>query len=81
MLNWLFMAGLHHFYLGKFAAGAANLGLMLAGLALLFVLPWLGGALVGLVLLSEVPALFRSQTIAADHNTRLGEVTLRELRL
>jgi hypothetical protein len=79
VLNWLFMAGLHHFYLGKVVAGMVNLALMAAGLVLLFGAPVVGGALIALVLVSEVPALFRSQTIAAEHNVGVGEALLREL--
>jgi hypothetical protein len=79
VLDWLFLAGLHHYYLGRHAAGTLNLLVMLAGLALLFVQPWLGAGLILLVFVAELPALFRSQTVVADHNVRLGEQVLREL--
>ena len=79
VLDWLFLAGLHHFYLGRHAAGALNLAVMLAGMALLFVRPWAGGGLILLILIAELPALLRSQTVVAEHNVRLGEQTLREL--
>lgn len=35
VLNWLVMAGLHHFYLGKTQRGVINLCVMLLGLVLL----------------------------------------------
>lgn len=81
VLNWLCLAGLHHFYLGRLGAGAVNLTLMLTGVALLFVAPIVGGVLIAAVLVAELPALFRSQLVVADHNAALGEATLRELRM
>ena len=81
VLNWLALAGLHHFYLGRLGAGALNLGLMLTGLALLFGAPVIGAALIAAVLIAELPALFRSQLVVADYNAALGEETLRELRM
>lgn len=81
VLNWLCLAGLHHFYLGRLGAGAFNLALLLTGLMLLFVTPAIGAALIALVLVAELPALFRSQLVVADYNAALGEATLRELRM
>ncbi|MDZ7827259.1 MAG: TM2 domain-containing protein [Gammaproteobacteria bacterium] len=79
VLDWLFLAGLHHYYLGQHAAGTLNLAAMLAGVALLFVQPWAGAGLILLVFIAELPALLRSQTVVAEHNVRLGERILREL--
>lgn len=79
VLNWLCLAGLHHFYLGRLAAGAFNLALMLTGVVLLFMAPIIGGALIALVFVAELPALFRSQLVVADYNAALGEATLRAL--
>ncbi|HSG87681.1 MAG TPA: TM2 domain-containing protein [Pseudomonadales bacterium] len=81
VLDWFLLAGIHHFYLGHLAAGTLNLVLMLIGVALLFTLPGAGLALITLILVAELPALFRSQLIVADHNVRIGEATLRELRM
>lgn len=79
VLDWLFLAGLHHFYLGRYGAGALNLAVMLTGVALLFVQPWAGAGLILAILIAELPALLRSQTVVAEHNVHLGEQTLREL--
>jgi TM2 domain-containing membrane protein YozV len=72
VLNWFFLAGLHHFYLHRYIRGTTNLLLMLAGIALLFIQPAVGSGLIVVILLLEVPALFRSQIIVADYNVTLG---------
>lgn len=52
-LNWLFIAGLHHFYLGRWKRGSINLILMMLGTLLLLTghLIILGAVLVFLPLL------------------------------
>lgn len=72
VLNWFFLAGLHHFYLGNLMAGTFNLLIMVTGIVQLFQNPPIGITLIGLILLLEVPALFRSQVIVANHNVNLG---------
>lgn len=72
VLNWLFLAGLHHFYLAHYLQGLLNLGMMTLGIALCFVSPILGGALILFITLVELPALFRSQLIVESHNIQLG---------
>jgi TM2 domain-containing membrane protein YozV len=76
VLNWFFLAGLHHFYLGKFARGFMNLGVMSLGIISLFQAPQIGFVLVGGIILIEMPALFRSQIIVESHNTNLGQQIL-----
>lgn len=78
-LNWFFMVGLHHFYLGRHARGlldialvAAGIGLMIGGHALL----GLGAILVVFIL--ELQALFRSQVIVQAWNNRIQRELLRE---
>lgn len=80
VLNWLFLAGLHHFYLGRWARGMINLLLMLGGIAMLFFIPPLGMLMILLVLVIELPALFRSQVIVADFNNQLAQGLLGEIR-
>jgi len=72
VLNWFFLAGLHHFYLRRWARGLINLAVFLTGLALLFS-PWfaLGLGLMVLILLVELWALFRAQLIVQDWNNAL----------
>lgn len=79
VLDWILLAGLHHLYLGHWLAGSVNLAAMLGGIALLRVRPEIGCGLIALVLVAELPALFRSQIIVADHNLRLGEAIVAEL--
>ena len=73
VLNWFFLTGLHHFYLGKYFRGTVNLVVMILGFILLFVKPLPGILLVSGIVLIEIPALFRSQIIVANHNNRLGQ--------
>lgn len=79
VLNWFFMAGLHHFYLGRIRRGLVNLVVMTAGLISLLVVPLLGVVLLVAVVVLELPALFRSQVIVADHNVDIGWEILESL--
>lgn len=76
VLNWLFLAGLHHFYLGRFQRGLVNLVAMVVGLVLLLIGIGFGGLVILVVLLVELPALFRSQVIVMDYNNRLARTLL-----
>lgn len=71
-LNWFFLTGLHHFYLGNFVQGLLNLIVMLLGIALCFFSPLLGASLIAIIILVELPALFRSQLIVEAFNIQLG---------
>ena len=71
-LNWFFLAGLHHFYLGKWIKGLCNLAVFVAGIVLMFARSvWLGLGLILLVSVWELWALFRAQIIVQDWNNRL----------
>ncbi len=72
VLNYFFIAGLHHFYLGKYVRGSINLLILLSGMLLFPIIEEAVILILG-ILLVEIPALFRSQIIVADHNTRLGQ--------
>lgn len=79
-LNWFFICGLHHFYLGKYVRGGLNLLLFAFGALALFT----GQVFSGLVLITlvsavELYALFRSQVIVKDHNNRETQAVLEEL--
>ena len=69
-LNWAFVAGLHHFYLGKIRRGLFNLIFMLVGGLLFFskVLPIAGGVMILFIFLLELPQLFNSQKIIHQYN-------------
>lgn len=79
-LNFLFIAGLHHFYLGKWIHGVINLSIFAAGVILLFT-PLTGTGLLLLILISivELKALFRSQTVVQDYNNGVMEKIYREV--
>lgn len=76
VLNWFFLAGLHHMYLGRYLRGVFNLLVMAAGLTLLAFQPVIGGLMIAAVLVIELPALFRSQVIVEDYNVKLGQEIL-----
>lgn len=79
VLNYFFVAGLHHFYLGKTTRGMINVVLMLVGLLLLPMFAPLGIILLLTVLLIELPQLFKSQRIVFAHNLELMEQILDEV--
>jgi TM2 domain-containing membrane protein YozV len=79
-LNWLFVAGLHHFYLGRIGMGLLDLGIFASGVVLLFTpLFILGIILIAGITIVELWALFRAQVIAQDFNNQLALRILNEL--
>ena len=80
-LNWAFLSGLHHFYLGKWQRGLFNLVMMLSGGLLYFsaLFPLLGGVMILLVLIIELPQLFKSQQIVHRYNNQLMQRLLSEV--
>lgn len=81
VLNYLFLAGLHHFYLGKWFRGLFNLLVFITGIVCLFT----GYALTGILLivgisLIELYAMFRSQVIVQAHNNALMKNILNNLK-
>ena len=77
-LNWFFIVGLHHFYLGRWGRGLIDLGALLTAVSF-FVSGWVvAGACVLIVVYSwELWELFRSQVIVQDWNNRLYRELLR----
>lgn len=79
-LNFLFIAGLHHFYLGKWVRGFINLGIFLAGAVMLFTsLSGVGLLLLIAVTVIELKALFQSQTVVQDYNNGVMERIYRQV--
>lgn len=79
-LNYLFIAGLHHFYLQKWLRGSINLSIFLLGMMLLFT----GLAVLGVIVLIsitvvELKALFKSQQVIQDYNNNVMESVYREI--
>lgn len=73
-LNFLFVAGLHHFYLGQWGRGSINLFIFLAGVVFLFA----GQVVIGIGLLIaisvvELKALFAAQIVVQDYNNAVME--------
>lgn len=80
VLNYFFIAGLHHFYLGNTTRGIINVVLMLLGLVLLPLFTPLGIILLVTVFIVELPQLFKSQRIVFEHNLALMEAILDEVK-
>jgi TM2 domain-containing membrane protein YozV len=78
-LNWFLVAGLHHFYLGKTVRGMINLAVFAVGVVLIFILPPIGIAIITVIFIVELWALFRSQIIVRDHNNLVSKATLQEV--
>ena len=79
-LNFLFLAGLHHFYLGKYLRGGINLGLFTLGLILLFGSSFSYGFGLGIILaifVLELNELFKSQLIIHSYNNKILEKNLK----
>ncbi len=84
VLNFFFITGLHHFYLGNHIQGSINLSGLIVGVILMLGGidgPWvLGLSIIILIILMELPALFRSQIIVKNYNNLLSEQTLKTTR-
>ncbi len=79
VLNWFFMVGLHHFYLGRHGRGLLDIGLVAAGIGLVIGGQILFGlAAIMVVFILELLALFRSQVIVQAWNNRIQRQLLRE---
>ena len=71
-LNWFFITGIHHFYLGKWLHGIIDLFLFIVGLVLIFTgYVELGLAVIIITSVVESWALFRSQIIIQDWNNQV----------
>lgn len=71
-MNYLFVAGLHHFYLGQWLRAILTPLLYLLGLAMLFddSTRWPGVALIVAITVLELYELFRSQVIVQHFNNQ-----------
>ena len=77
-LNWFFIAGLHHFYLGRWQLGLLDLGALVIAIGCFMSgLVWAGVAILVIVYSWELWQLFRSQIIVQDWNNRLYRDLLR----
>ena len=80
-LNWSLLAGMHHFYLGRWLRGAATLLCFIGGVAALFsdALRWPAALVLFVILVIELSELFRSQSIVQNHNNHMMARVLEEL--
>ncbi len=72
-LNWAFLAGFHHFYLGKWLWGFIDLSLMAFGFLLFYITDnlWIGFGVLFFVFIIELPQLLDSQNIVYKYNNQL----------
>lgn len=78
VLNYFFLTGLHHMYLGKWLRGFVNLIILIVGIAMM-IAGYPGYWLVIFILLAELMALFRSEVIVNNYNNDVSERVLSEL--
>lgn len=79
-LNYIFIAGLHHFYLGKWQLGLMNISIFWAGVGCFF----LGFVEVSIALILgivafEVYELFRSEVIVENHNNEISQRLINQI--
>ncbi len=74
VLNYIFIAGLHHFYLGKWERGLINIIIFWSGIFLLFTPYTIAGILIIIAIsLFELYELFQSQTMVQAYNNNIME--------
>ena len=79
-LNYIFIAGLHHFYLGQWLFGLINICVFWAGAVMLFTgYLYLGVFFIIAVSIFELYGLFRSQVIVQDYNNAVMEKIYRDI--
>ena len=71
-LNWFFLGGFHHCYLGKYALFALELILLTVSIIGLFLGHTSALFILALLTIYELPQLFFSQKIARQHNYKLS---------
>lgn len=81
VLNWFFIAGLHHFYLRRWLQGSIDLTIFSIGIGLIVIgLEWLGLAMIIGISIVELYALFRSQIIVQNYNNQVMKRAIKEIR-
>jgi hypothetical protein len=79
-LNYIFIAGLHHFYLGQWLFGLINICVFWAGAVMLFTgYLYVGAFFIIAVSILELYGLFRSQVIVQDYNNAVMEKIYRDI--
>ena len=76
-LNYIFIAGLHHFYLGKWLLGLMNITVFWGGVACIVMKQVeLGIALIIGITIFELFELFRAQALVQHHNNLISQEIL-----
>lgn len=79
-LNYIFIAGLHHFYIGKWFRGLMNIAIFWGGVVAIFMGAWkMGLGIIAAITVFEFYELFRSQAIVQYHNNKLMEEIYNEV--
>lgn len=85
VLNYSLVAGLHHFYLGKYLRGVLEFAGFLLGVYLIYrggveagghMIMYFGIALVAVLIVVELMELFRAQIVVQDYNNRISRQVL-----
>lgn len=71
-LNWFFLGGFHHCYMGKYALFALELALLIVSIIGLILGHSSAFLILVLLVIYELPQLFFSQKIAREHNYKLS---------
>jgi TM2 domain-containing membrane protein YozV len=73
-LNYIFIAGLHHFYLGKWQRGLLNIVVFWTGIICLFNgYTSIGVIIITAITILELYELFQSEIIVKEHNNSVME--------
>lgn len=79
-LNYIFIAGLHHFYLGQWLYGLVSISIFWVGVVMLFTdYVGLGVLFIIAVSIVELYGLFCSQVIVQDYNNAVMEKIYRNI--
>ncbi|HFQ5433707.1 TPA: hypothetical protein ACGVBV_004206 [Vibrio vulnificus] len=71
-LNWFFLGGFHHCYLGKYALFALELTMLIVSIIGLFLGHPSAFLILALLVIYELPQLFFSQKIVRQYNYKLS---------
>ena len=81
VLNWFFLAGLHHFYLEYWVKGCVHLVIFATGAILIILgLSWLGILIILSISIIELCALFQAQIIIQNYNNQVMKKAIVEVR-
>lgn len=79
-LNWFFLGGFHHCYLGKYSLFALELTLLTVSIVGLILGHSSALLVLAILVIYELPQLFFSQKIARQHNYQLSCEIFNEVR-